>query len=85
MDQPFKHHPLMTERLERLQIENYALLTESATDLRARLQEWYGYYVPTSPGVCDLMEMAVMSSVQWRQSARPHDRGCQSQDPHRVF
>ena len=67
MDQPFKHHPLMTERLERLQIENYALLTESATDLRARLQEWYGFYVPESPGVCDLMEMAVMSSIQWRR------------------
>jgi hypothetical protein len=66
MDQPFKH-PVMTARLERLQIENYALLTESATDLRARLQEWYVYYVPPSPGICDLMEMAVMSSIQWRR------------------
>jgi hypothetical protein len=67
MDPPFQHHPLMTDRLERLQIENYALLTESATDLRARIQEWYDAYVPQTPGVCDLMEMAVMSSIQWRR------------------
>ena len=50
-----------------MQIENYALLTESATDLRGRLQEWYDFYEPTTPGECELMELAVMSSVQWRR------------------
>ncbi len=67
MDQKFKHHSLMTERRERLQIENYALLTESATDLRERLQEWYEYYHPTAPGECEQMEFAVMGSVQRRR------------------
>ena len=67
MDQKFKHHRLMTERQERLQIENYALLTESATDLRGRLQEWYEYYHPTAPGECEQMEFAVMGSVQRRR------------------
>ena len=54
MDQIFKIHKLMTERQERLQIENYALLTESATDLRGRLEEWYDFYEPTTPGECEL-------------------------------
>ena len=67
MDQKFNHHRLMTERQERLLIENYALLTESATDLRGRLQEFYDFYRPTTPGECELLELAVMSSVQRRR------------------
>jgi hypothetical protein len=67
MDQKSKIHRLMTERQERLLIENYALLTESASDLRGRLQEWYSYYQPPTPGECELLELAVMSSVQRRR------------------
>ena len=48
-------------------IENYALLTESASDLRGRLEEWYAFYQPATPGECELLELAVMSSVQRRR------------------
>ena len=57
----------MTARPERLVIEEYALLTESASDLRARLDEWFTYYKPATPGECELLELAVMSSVQRRR------------------
>ena len=67
MDQKLKIHELMTARQQRLLIENYALLTESASDLRERLQEWYDYYQPPSPGECELVEIAVMSSIQRRR------------------
>ncbi len=67
MAQGTKSHRLLTARPERLLIENYALLTESASGLRDRLEEWYDYYEPTAPGECELMELAVMSSVQRRR------------------
>jgi hypothetical protein len=53
-----------------LLIEEYALLTESAPDLRKRLDEWFAYYRPESPGECELLELAVMASVQWRRVHR---------------
>ena len=67
MAQDTKSHRLLTARPERLLIEKYALLTESASDLRGRLEEWYDYYQPTTPGECELLELAVMSSVQRRR------------------
>ena len=67
MDQKLKIHKLMTARQQRLLIENYALLTENASDLRERLQEWYDYYRPTAPGECEQIEIAVMSSIQRRR------------------
>jgi hypothetical protein len=67
MDQKSKTYKFMTARPERLQIENYALLTESAPDLRRRLDEWYTFYQPTTPGECEWLELAVMSSIQRRR------------------
>jgi hypothetical protein len=67
MEQPTKPHKLMTARPQRFQIEQYALLTESAVDLRERLEEWYDYYQPTSPGECEQLELAVMASIQRRR------------------
>jgi hypothetical protein len=67
MEHKSKTYRWMTGRQERLLIENYALLTESAPDLRGRLEEWYAYYQPTTPGECEQMEIAVMSSVQRRR------------------
>ena len=57
----------MTARRERFLIEEYALLTESASGLRERLDEWYDFYQPTTPGECEYLELAVMSSVQRRR------------------
>jgi hypothetical protein len=67
MAQDTQSHRRLTARPERLLIENYALLTESASGLRERLEEWYDFYEPTAPGECELMELAVMSSVQRRR------------------
>jgi len=67
MAQHTKSHRLLTARRERFLIEEYALLTESASDLRERLDEWYDFYEPTTPGECELLELAVMSSVQRRR------------------
>jgi hypothetical protein len=50
--------------LNRLPIERYALLTESAPELAARLGAWHGYYQPATPGECELIDMAVMASIQ---------------------
>ena len=68
MAQGTKSHRLLTARPERLLIENYTLLTESGfRPMREELEEWYDYYEPTAPGECELMELAVMSSVQRRR------------------
>ena len=52
---------------ERFPIEKYALLTESAPELGARLDEWLSFYRPSTPGERELMEFAVMASVQRRR------------------
>jgi hypothetical protein len=54
-------------RRHRFRIDEYALLTENAPKLRERLEEWYEYYQPTTPGECELIDMAVMASTQWRR------------------
>ena len=43
------------------------MLTESASGLRERLDEWYNFYQPMTPGECELLELAVMSSVMRRR------------------
>jgi hypothetical protein len=58
---------MKTSCQQRLQIEKYALLTESAAELGAKLDAWYGFYQPASPGECELLDLAVMSSVQRRR------------------
>ena len=52
---------------QRLLIENYALLTENASDLRERLEEWFQFYQPATPGECEWLEVAIMSSIQRRR------------------
>src|SRR5437868_197958 len=51
-----------------LRIENFALLSEHAPELRERLDEWLGFYKPASPGERELLELAVMASVGGRRS-----------------
>ena len=67
MEKQTKTHKLMTARRERLLIERYALFTERASDLRGRLDEWFTFYRPATPGECELIELAVMASVQRRR------------------
>ena len=52
---PWKH---------RLPIEKYALLTENSPELGEKLNRWYAFYRPASPGECELTNIAVMSSVE---------------------
>jgi hypothetical protein len=51
----------------RFPIERYALLTENAPELGARLDQWYEYYQPMTPGECELIDMAVMASTLGRR------------------
>ena len=53
MEQPTKTHRSMDSRQHRLLIEKYTLLTESAPELREKLDEWYAFYRPSSPGECE--------------------------------
>jgi hypothetical protein len=64
MGQPTKTHSLIDFRQHRLLIEKYTLLTERAPDLGEKLDHWYSFYVPASPGECELMDIAVMSSIE---------------------
>ena len=43
------------------------MLTEHAPDLGAKLDEWYGFYRPGSPGERDLIDIAVMSRIERRR------------------
>ncbi len=43
------------------------MLTESAPELGAKLDFWYNFYQPATPGECEWMDMAVMASVQARR------------------
>ena len=67
MEQTTKLDDLLTARNQRLLIENYALLTENASDLRERLEEWFQFYQPATPGECESLEVAIMSSIQRRR------------------
>ncbi len=58
---------MKTSHQKKLPIEEYALLTESAPELGAKLGHWYGFYVPATPGECELLDVAVMASVQRRR------------------
>jgi len=58
---------MKTSRQKRLPIEEYALLTENAPELGAKLDQWYSFYQPATPGECELLDMAVMASVQARR------------------
>ena len=58
---------MKTSRQERLPIERYAVLTENAPELGAKLQHWYDFYLPSTPGECEQLDMAVMASVQFRR------------------
>ena len=53
---------------QRLPIETYAILTENAPDLGARLDAWYDDYQPSTPGECELLDLAVMASVTLRRT-----------------
>ena len=61
---------MITSHQQRLPIEEYALLTESAPELGAKLDYWHGFYRPATPGECEEMDMAVMASVQARRVYR---------------
>ena len=58
---------MKTSRQKRLPIEEYALLTENAPELGAKLDDWYSFYQPATPGECEWLDMAVMASVQARR------------------
>ena len=62
-----KEHKMKTSQHQRLPIEEYALLTESAPELGAKLDQWYRYYQPATPGECEQLDIAVMASVQRRR------------------
>ena len=51
-----------------LRIEQLATLAERAPELRGRLDEWLSAYRPASPGERELVEMAVIASVQFRRN-----------------
>ena len=53
---------------QRLPIEKYAVLTESAPETGAMLDNWYDYYQPSTPGECALLDLAVMASVTLRRT-----------------
>jgi hypothetical protein len=57
----------MNLRQNRLAFEKLALLTEDAPELGAKLQEWYDFHTPASPGEREYLDMAVMSSVLRRR------------------
>ena len=42
-----------TSYQQRLPIEEYAILTENAPELGGKLDWWYDYYQPATPGECD--------------------------------
>jgi hypothetical protein len=50
-----------------LRIENLAILTEKAPEVKAKLSEYVDYYKPTSPGERELCETAAVASVQKRR------------------
>jgi hypothetical protein len=50
-----------------LRIENLAILTEKAPEVKAKLTEYVDYYKPTSPGERELCETAAVASVQKRR------------------
>ncbi len=52
-----------TLKQHRQLIEKYAVLTERASDLRGKLDEWYACYQPATPGECELLDLAVMAST----------------------
>jgi len=58
---------MTTSHPQRLPIEEYALLTEHAPELGAKLDHWYGFYKPATPGEYELMDLSVMASVQARR------------------
>ena len=60
-------HTMKTSHQKRLPIEEYALLTENAPELGAKLDHWYSFYQPATPGECEWLDMAVMASVQARR------------------
>jgi hypothetical protein len=49
-------------------IEKYAVLTENAPELQARLHHWFATYLPTTPGEAELLSLAVMSSALVRRT-----------------
>ena len=53
----------MDSQQHRLLIEKYTLLTDALRP-GGKLDYWYSFYVPASPGECELMDMAVMSSYR---------------------
>ena len=74
---------MKTSRQQRLPIEEYALLTENAPELGAKLDHWYSFYQPATPGECEQLDMAVMASVQSAAGARVPDRDGEPGDSHR--
>ena len=63
MEQETKTYRMFTSHQQRFPIEKYALLTESAPELGGKLDEWYTFYQPATPGERELVDMAVMPSV----------------------
>ena len=43
------------------------MLTESAPELGGKLQEWYDFYIPATPGEREYLDMSVMASIQRRR------------------
>ena len=58
---------MTTSHPQRLPIEEYALLTENAPELGAKLDYWHSFYQPATPGECEWIDLAVMASVQARR------------------
>src|ERR1700691_6061058 len=58
---------MKTPHPQRLPIEEYALLTENAPDLGAKLDWWHNFYQPATPGECEQLDLALMASVQARR------------------
>jgi hypothetical protein len=68
MDTTQKRKLTKTMLRQRLPIETYAVLTESAPETGAMLDNWYDYYQPSTPGECALLDLAVMASVTLRRT-----------------
>src|SRR5262249_38273347 len=47
----------------------YALLTESAPELEARLDRWHQFYRPATPAEAELLDLMVLASTQFRRTA----------------
>lgn len=64
MEQPTKTHRSINFEQHRLFLEKYTLLTEDDSELRAKRDDWYAWYRPSSPGEFEYVNQALMSSIE---------------------